>query len=472
MVDDGLRLTFHGAARTVTGSMHLVEYGGKKVLLDCGLVQGRRKEAFEKNRHPGVDPSSVDAILLSHAHIDHSGNLPTFHRMGFRGKIFATPATRDLCDVMLRDSAKIQERQVRLVNRLRRRQRKNPFEPLYAETDVAAVMGLFEPAEYGRTVELADGFRATFHDAGHILGSAVTVLETSGNSAPPKKLLFTGDLGRKERVILRDPTPVPEPDYIISESTYGDRAHPVAEETQACLQNLIDKIRQKRSRLIIAAFSVGRTQALIYHLNTLFEEGRIGRVPVYLDSPLASRATSVFRQHTECYDAEAVDFLLNGDRPFSFDTFHYVESAEDSKRLNEQRGPFVVISASGMCEGGRVVHHLVHSVGDPDNILLLTGFQARNTLGRKLIEGANPVNIMGRSYRVRADVQVLNALSAHADGNEIVEYFRECKASPRRVFLVHGEEKQAEALRERLGESLHWNDIEIPGPGDSFVLDR
>jgi len=464
-----LRLTFHGAARSVTGSMHLVEYRDKRFLLDCGMVQGRRKEAFEQNRHPAVDPATVDGILLSHAHLDHSGNLPTFHRLGFRGTIFATPATADLCEVMLRDSANVQERQVELVNRVRRRQGKNPFELLYTEEDVSAVMGRFRPLPYDATVQLAQGLRLTFRDAGHILGSALTVLEFE-DGASRRRLLFTGDLGRRDRVILRDPAPVPEPDYLISESTYGDRLHPPSEEVRTCLERLVEKVRRRRSRLIIAAFSVGRTQHLIYHLNALFEQGRIGRVPVYVDSPLAIRATQVFREHPECYDAEAVAFLLNGERPFSFDTLHYVESVGDSKRLNTLRGPFVVIAASGMCEGGRVLHHLVHGVGNPDNVILLTGFQAQNTLGRKLKEGVDRVNILGDSYRVRADVQVLDALSAHADVQEMLDYFAECRARPRRAFLVHGEESQAEALRERLKESLGWAGVEVPGPGDSFTL--
>ena len=472
MPTDGCRITFHGAAQEVTGSMHLVEYGGRRILLDCGLVQGKRKEAFEKNRNPAVDPATVDAIILSHAHIDHSGNLPTFYKLGFRGKIYATPATRDLCEVMLRDSARVQVRQVELINRLRREKNQRLFETLYEEADAEGVLTHFHAVPYDKPFDVMGGLRATFRDAGHILGSALTLLEFGANGET-RRLLFTGDLGRRNRVILRDPAPVHDFDYLIAESTYGNRSHPAAEDLHAQLVELIETVYKQKSRLIIAAFSVGRTQELIYHLHLLHEADRIPHVPIFLDSPMALRATKVFREHTECYDAEANRFLLDGEQPFSFDSLNYVESTADSKKLNGQHGPFAVISASGMCEGGRILHHLVHAVGEKENIILLTGFQGRYTLGRKLREGASPVNILGRPYDVRAKVETIDALSAHADADEMIEYYKSCNARPKQIFLVHGEEEGTHGLRDRLkgGFLFGWNNVEIPAPGDSFTLE-
>jgi metallo-beta-lactamase family protein len=469
MAANGLKLTFHGAAQSVTGSMHMVEAGGRRIVLDCGLVQGHRKEAFEQNRRPFVEPRSIDLVLLSHAHLDHSGNLPTLLRLGFRGKVYATPATVDLCEVMLRDSANLQVREVELVNRLRQEQGKRPFEPLYDERDVEALMAHFVAVPYGRPIPLGDGLAASFHDAGHILGSALTLVEVGRNGAS-RKLLFTGDLGRKGSAILRDPEPLPRPDCVITESTYGDRKHPPAEQVKAQLSELIGSICRLRSKLIIPAFAVERTQQIIYYLHQLLDDGRIPRVPIYLDSPLASKATAVFRRHKECYDEEANAFALNGEQPFSFDTLQYVESTDDSKKLNDMRGPLVIISSSGMCEGGRVLHHLVHGVGDPNNVVLLVGYQAPDTLGRKLADGVSPVNILGRPYPVRAKVTINEALSAHADADEMVEYFRESDASPARAFLVHGEPPQAQALKSRLQGQLGWKDVAIPAPGESFSI--
>lgn len=462
-------LTFHGAAQTVTGSMHLIEHAGRRILLDCGLYQGSRKLAFEVNRNPAVEPSSIDFIILSHAHLDHSGNLPTFARMGFKGKVFATPATADLAGLVLRDSANVQVRQVELVNRVRKAENKNPFEPLYKEKDAYEIIHRFEPVPYGRRIDLGEGLSLTFLDAGHILGSALTLLEF-GNGASRARLLYTGDLGRRNSPILRDPAPAGPAEFLITESTYGDRLHPTTDETSRRLESIIHTVIARKSRLIVPAFSIGRVQTLIYHLNQLHHDGRIGDIPVYMDSPLSNKATDVFIKHQECYDAETTRFLTDGHEPFSFSTLHVVESIEDSKKLNTQKGPLIILSSSGMCEGGRILHHLVHGVEEPDNFVLLTGYQAAETLGRRLADGVSPVNILGRSYVVRAKVEMLESLSAHADAQEMIEYYNSSGTKPEKVFLVHGEPQQAAALKEKLEHALRWKDIMIPAAGESFAL--
>jgi len=307
-------------------------------------------------------------------------------------------------------------------------------------------------------------------DAGHLLGSALCQIEIGSNGSA-RSLLFTGDLGRKNCVILRDPALAPPPDWVICESTYGDRRHPPCETIKDQLAEFVDTIRRRKSRLLIPAFTVGRLQTLVFYLHQLHEEGRIGNVPIWVDSPLGHRATEVFREHPECYDAEANAFFLRGREPFSFERLHYAQSIDDSKKLNTQKGPLVILSSSGMCEGGRILHHLAHGVEEADNIVLLTGFQAADTLGRKLQQGLSPVNILGRPYAVRARVAMIEALSAHADSDEIVEYFRESKATPSRVFLVHGEPPQPQALEARLREDLGWSRVDVPAPGESVVLE-
>jgi len=469
-----MQITFFGAARTVTGSMHLVEVGDLRILLECGLVQGKRKRAFEQNRNLPFDPRKIDVCVLSHAHIDHSGNLPSLCRRGFRGPILSTPATRDLCAVMLQDSARLQERDVYVINKRRRRQGKRLFEPLYTVEDAERAMGLFQGVPYGETVDLSAALkrrsprvRLTFHDAGHILGSAFAALDIRENGAT-RRLFFTGDMGRPDMPILRDPAVVPDMRFVITESTYGDRCHPRREHVEDELAELISKIAERRSKLIVPAFAVGRTQLLIFHLNELVHQGRIPPVPIFVDSPLSNRATQVFRDHPECYDVDTAAYLLRGDKPFSFDNLRYVRRVDESKELNRRSGPFIVIAGSGMCEGGRVVHHLVHGVGQADNIILLTGFQARHTLGRKLLRGDKRVNIIGGSYDVRAEVRVLNSLSAHADAGELKQYFRQADGEVERAFVVHGELDQSEGLQSEL-RALGWKDVIIPERGQTVT---
>jgi len=440
-----MNLTFFGAAQTTTGSMHLVETNGKRILLDCGLYQGNRKEAFERNRTMPVDPTALDAVVLSHAHIDHSGNLPTLARHGFRGKIYCTPATRDLCDIMLRDSAYLQSRDLEIVNRKRAAQGKNLFEPLYELQDVDAIMSRFAPEPLKRLIDLGDGVSVTLHNAGHILGSAIVQLDEASRGGN-RRLLFSGDLGQPNQPILRDYDVPQGADALLIESTYADRDHPSSEDVKGRLKGFIEDIHQLKSKLVIPAFSVGRTQQVLYYLNRLMEEGRMPPTPVYVDSPLSLKATQVYTKHRECYDDDASDILRQGIDPMKFPGLQFVETPDQSKALNDVPGPMVIIAASGMCEGGRILHHLKHAVGDPRNIVLIVGFQAENTLGRRIVERKSPLKILGEEFELRARVHTINALSAHADRTALMRWFDGVKGNLSRVFAVHGEPEKVDAM--------------------------
>lgn len=463
-----MKITFHGAAQTTTGSMHLLEIEGKRVLLDCGMYQGRRKEAFERNRNLPFDPATLDKVILSHAHIDHSGNIPTLVKRGFKGEILATPATVDLCDIMLRDSAYIQTRDVEYVNRKRLKQGKNLFEPLYVPEDMDEVMKHFRPVPYGTEVDVAPGVRITLNDAGHLLGSANVTIDFKNNGSP-KRLLFTGDMGRREMPILRDPVVVKDVDVLITESTYGNRLHPPKADVESRLKDLVEEIRANGAKLIIPSFSVGRTQQIVYFLHEIYTSGRIADVPVFVDSPLSTRATGVYEEHSECYDREISRVFFEGDEPFQFRSLHYTASVEESKEINQLDGPAIIISSSGMCEAGRILHHLANNIGDPRNIVLIVGYQAQNTLGRRLVEHVTPIKIFGDKYDVRAQVYTINALSAHADKNEMLDYFQEMGPKVERAFVVHGEEEQTESFAEALRDIGAAN-VTVPEKGDEHIF--
>jgi metallo-beta-lactamase family protein len=463
-----MNLTFFGAAQTTTGSMHLVEANGRRILLDCGLFQGPRKESFEKNRRMPVDPATLDAVVLSHAHIDHSGNLPTLARRGFKGKVYCTPATRDLCDIMLRDSAFLQQRDLEYVNEKRARQGKNLFEPLYEQEDVDRIMARFEPEPLKRQVDLGGGVSLVFHNAGHILGSALVQLDAQDAAGRARRLLFSGDLGQPGQPILRDYDLPQGADTLLIESTYADRDHPSAEDVKGRLKGFIDDIHQQRSRLIIPAFSVGRTQQVLYYLNRLTEEGRMKPTPVYVDSPLSLKATQIYAKHRECYDEDASDLLRQGVDPMKFPGLRFLETPDQSKALNDLPGPLVIIAASGMCEGGRVLHHLRHAVGDPRNIILIVGFQAESTLGRRIVERQSPLKILGDEFELNARVHTINALSAHADRTALMRWFDGIKGDRlRRVFAVHGEPEKVAAMAE-LVKRRGVRNVAAPVPGQKF----
>lgn len=463
---------FWGAAGEVTGSMHLVTVGRHRVLLDCGMFQGRRKHAFEKNRKLPFDAASLDAVVLSHAHIDHSGNLPTLVRNGFRGKIYATPATRDLCRHMLVDSAHIQKSDVRFVNRRRRRQGKTPFEPLYLIGDARRALKRFRPVDYERPFEPAPGIRACFVDAGHILGSASVVLDLSENGRE-RRLVFSGDIGRRGLPILRDPRIPREADYVIMESTYGDREHPPPSKARDYLRDCAASAYESGGKLLVPAFAVGRTQELVYRLNQLWEAGDLSPVDVFVDSPLAIDVTEVYAAHPECYDREMRETIAtdsDGDA-LGFHRLRYVRSAEESKSLNSRRGPAVIIAASGMCEGGRILHHLRNHAGKSSTTVLFVGYQAQHTLGRRLLEGHDEVRIFGEPIRINARIERADSYSAHADRTGLIEWAEEVRDAgrPLTYFLVHGEEAAAESLADDLREA-GTAEVVVPARGDRFTL--
>jgi len=460
-----MRFHFHGAARTTTGSSHLLEINGTRLLLDSGLYQGKRKEAFERNRNPPFEAKSVDVCLLSHAHIDHSGNLPTLVKRGFKGPIYATPATRDLCEIMLLDSAYLQLRDVEYVNRKRARQGKNPFEPLYESEDVTKALKQFEFIPYETPTEVAPGVTVTYHDAGHILGSAITTLDITENGQA-KRLLFTGDLGRRAMPILKDPVVIHDVDLLITESTYGNRLHPPQADVKQKLLELCRRVIEHSSRLLIPAFSVGRTQQVLYFLHELWRDGLLEDIPVYVDSPLSTKATRIYDDHPECYDREMLGLLREHDEPFSFGQVKYTSDVQESKNLNQQPGPVIIISASGMCEGGRILHHLKNTVEDERNVILIVGYQAQNTLGRRLVHRQSPIKIFGEKHKLRAKVHSVQALSAHADRNELLDYFRAMGPKVERGFVVHGDVDQSEPFAEALTE-LGAGQVTVPEPGET-----
>jgi metallo-beta-lactamase family protein len=466
-----MKLTFSGAARTVTGSQHIIDVNGRRLLLDCGLYQGKRKGAFEVNRKGPCKGSEIDVLVLSHAHIDHSGNIPCLVKNGFNGDIYSTSATRDLCAIMLLDSGDIQERDVGYVNKQRRKEGKEPFEPLYTKEDAARAMENFIGVGYRRRRTIARGVDLTFVDAGHLLGSAHVVLDISDeDTGKDVRLVFSGDIGRPGIPILRDPEPVRDgADLLIMESTYGGREHPPYPEMQKELRRIVQETYDRGGTLLIPAFAVGRTQQIVYELHKLYDADAIPKLPIYVDSPMATRVTEVFRLHPDIYDAEIRDFLLRDDHdnPFGFGRLRFTPSVEQSMELNAIREPIIIISSSGMLEGGRILHHLRRRIHDSKNTVLITGWQAPETLGRKLVEGADEVRIYGRPHTVRAKVEVLTGLSGHADGPGLIEWADAMKKKPARTFVVHGEDGAAGVVAEDL-RARGFPEVFIPERGDSF----
>ncbi len=441
-----MKITFLGAAGEVTGSQHLIECGKLRVLLDCGLFQGRRDECRRKNEHFACQPEALDAVILSHAHIDHCGNLPGLYKAGFRGPIFCTDATADVADLMMLDAAKIQEEDAFYLNRHRTKSLP-PIQPLYTVEHAQHVTRLFEPLSYGKWHKLGDELRIRFRDAGHILGSAIVEMEFRERT-DIRRVVFTGDLGRRNLPVLRDPELIDDCEILITESTYANRIHPDPGDLKMALLKIIREVQGTGGRVIIPAFSLGRTQNVVYFLNELYNAGELPAVPIYVDSPLSKKLTAVHSRHVDILDADVATMLKTDNDPFLFPGLTYIGNQQESMALNKLTGPMVIIAASGMCESGRVVHHLKHGVTDPKNIILIIGYQAAHTLGRRLVEQRPWVRIFDHEYTLRARVQTLNGLSAHADAEDFRWWLGHLgKVSGiSQAFIVHGEHEAAQAL--------------------------
>ncbi|MCU0485746.1 MAG: MBL fold metallo-hydrolase [Anaerolineales bacterium] len=447
-----MRIYFNGAAKTVTGTQHCIEVNGSQLLLDCGMYQGKRSESYERNHNFRFKPSKLDAVILSHAHIDHSGNLPNLVKKGYTGPIFGTPATCHLADLMLRDSGHIQEAQAENINFHRARRGELPVEPLYTEEDAAQVENHFRRVDYNQPFEPIPGVIATLYDAGHILGSASVHLEIDDHGTK-RTLWFSGDIGRRKLPIIRDPVLPPEPvDYMIMECTYGDKPHRDPEQAYIEMRDVILQTLGRGGKVIVPAFAVGRTQEIVYNLNRMYMEGVLDEVPVYVDSPLAVNASEIFKQHPECYDKEMLATVQSGHPALDFRLLTYVQSLEESKELNHRRDPMVVISASGMAETGRVVYHIKFAIENKNNTILIVSWQSPETLGRRLADRELKVRIMGEPYTRKAEVATIGGLSAHAGQDFLLEYVNRVQKGVNKVFLVHGEEKQAGVFMEKLKE--------------------
>lgn len=467
-----MRLLFLGGVRTVTGSMHVLEMKGHRLLLECGLFQGHRRESMERNRilpFP-FDVSMIDSAILSHAHIDHAGNFPTLAKKGYDGNIYSTPATRDLCSVMLTDSAYIQQQDAEYLN-------KNelfdpdfgPVDPLYDEQDVLKTLSQFVSVDYHRPFQISPNIDCKFLDAGHVLGSSIIQLDVKTPSGSTK-IAFTGDLGRKNMPLMRNPEVPIQPNYLIIESTYGDRLHDPIGSMKGELARVIKETYGRRGKVIIPSFSLERTQLLVFTLNQLFMEKAIPRIPVYVDSPLSVALTDIFKLHPDCLDEEAASVITQGKNPFSFVNLKYITSVEDSMALNGREDPMIIISASGMCEGGRIVHHLRNNIENPNNTVLIIGFMAKHTLGRRLVERRRRVRIFGVERDLNARIEVINSFSAHADRDELVDFVERCGKQLKGIFIVHGDEDQSLALAEHL-KAKGFEGVVVPMPKQFIELD-
>jgi len=466
-----MKIKFCGAAGTTTGSQHLIEVNGQRILLDCGLYQGHRQEAFERNQHFPFEASKIDALVLSHAHIDHSGNVPNLTKQGFRGNIYSTSATRDLCSIMLPDCAHIQESDIHWLNKKRKRTGEPLLEPTYSIADAEASLLQFVTLGYRRPLPIADGVKLTFIEAGHLLGSAQVVLDiTDHDTGKQQRLLFSGDVGRPNNDLLNDPEPVENVDIMVMESTYGGRKHDLPAHTSDQICGIIRNALQRRGKVIIPSFAVERTQQLLYTLDRLRNEECFPQIPTFVDSPLAVNATNIFRLHTENLKPAVREAMFMKQDPFGFEGLEMIRNVEDSKQLNFLKGPAIIISASGMAESGRILHHLANNIENPNNTILFVGYCAQNTLGWKIREGWKEVNILGASYHVNAKVEILDSFSGHADHDELLAYFKATTGPKHHVFLVHGEPEHSLALHDALQPLHPTGEVRVAKLLDEVVL--
>lgn len=464
-----MKITFCGAAETVTGSCYLVETAQYRFLVDCGMFQGNKEIRHLNQAKFLFNPSAVDFVLLTHSHVDHVGLVPKLWKQGYRNGIYATKATVDLCGIVLPDSGHIQEMEVEWRNRKKARQGAPLEEPLYTAADALKCLTLFRPQVYNREFEPAPGVRVVFRDAGHILGSAIIEITVTENDTPVK-LVCSGDLGQKNQPIIADPSLITEADYLLVESTYGNRNHENPEQRIGLLQRIITESVQSGGNLVIPAFAVGRTQDLLYHLKTLLRTGKIPRVPVYIDSPMAVSVTEIYRDNPGCYDQPTRQLFDAGESPFEFPNLHFIRTAEESKELNETTKGAIIISASGMCEAGRVLHHLKHNLWRSGSHILFVGYQAEGTLGRRLLEGVKGVKIMGEEINVQAQIHSIDGFSAHADQTGLLDWVKGFTKKPRGLFIVHGEHDAQVDFSKILKDELNFK-THIPKWGDQFALD-
>jgi len=464
-----MEIHFSGATRTTTGSMFLLDVNRQRLLFECGLFQGKRDESIERNRNFPFDPKSLAAVVLSHAHIDHCGNLPNLCRQGYPGNIYCTFATRDLASIMLEDSAEIQRADAEYISKKRAQHGQPPVEPLYSAGDAEKAVRQFVSLNYDRPFPVLDGVTVTFRDAGHILGAAQVVLDVR-ESGRKYRFLFSGDIGRGDDDILRDPQPVENVDYLQIESTYGAREHSAKQSANEEVGRLVRETIDKKGRVIIPAFSVGRTQQIVYTLHQLACEGKLPKVPIFVDSPLSVNATEVYRLHPECFNDNIYKFLREKENPFGMENLTYIRELAHSMKLNDLKEPAIIISASGMCEAGRIRHHLKNHIGFPENLVLFIGYCAEHTLGAQILSGRSPVNIFGEPHAVRARIASLDAFSGHADKNELRRYVENLTGDIMKIFVVHGEESQALAFAETLRVLKPKAEVVVPQYKQSATL--
>jgi metallo-beta-lactamase family protein len=464
-------LRFLGAARNVTGSRHMLEADGTRVLVDCGLYQERHFKDRNWDPFP-VPPSSINSVLLTHAHLDHCGFLPKLVKEGFTGRIYCTDATAEIAKIILLDSAHIQEEDAAYKAKRHKKQGRTgpyPEQPLYTVADAEACFGLFSTLSYKSCVSIADNIEACFYDAGHVLGSSI-IKVTVSEDGQQRTILFTGDIGRPDRPIVEDPASFEQADYVVVESTYGDRVHQPTEDIKNSVARTINKTIEKGGKIIIPSFALERSQEVLYYLNDLMLNNKIPQIKVFLDSPMAARITAVFKHHPEMFDKKMSDFLKNHESPFEFAQLNIVQSTEESKSLNALPGPSIIIAGSGMCTGGRVKHHLVNNISDPKNTIMFVGYQAVGTLGRTIVDGEKRVRILGEKRDIRADIVRIHGFSSHADKKELLEWLKKIKSCPKHIFVVHGEEQSALAFGKYISEQIGCK-ATVPEFGQSVILD-